>query len=240
MTAFYRLWDKNAWRSYMMTELGWTSVLWWETIAITDTGDLERSQNWFINNLNKSWVHKDLLRASLSTKLKSILSVEELTLSNEDLEPLLTWQTIDIWDKKVRINVKYMFYLLWECANESIWVDLQQIVVKEKDGGGITEATISPDVTYEWVSGVYSWSAEAMSRYEIWNSNSATLWFAVWVKKPEPVPPTVTVTSKPTTTEIPTVTSSPTTPEPPQPPTVTVTSTPVTPENFESRLPDQR
>ena len=132
MTAFYRLWKNDAWRSYMMTELWWTNVLWWETIAITDTGDLERAQDWFTNNLDKSWVHKDLLIASLSTKLKSILNVEELAIPSEDLKPLLKWEYIDIWNKKVKINTKYVFYLLWECGNESIWVELWDITVKTK------------------------------------------------------------------------------------------------------------
>ena len=36
MTAFYRLSNKNAWRSYMMTEFGWTNVLWWITENIHD------------------------------------------------------------------------------------------------------------------------------------------------------------------------------------------------------------
>ncbi len=132
MTAFYRLGQNNVWRSYMMTELWWTNVLWWETMPITDQGDLERTQKWFIKNLEKSWTHKELLKASLSTKLKSILNVEELTLSDENLISLLQWEDIDIWDKKVKINSKYVFYLLWECANESIWMELWDITVRTK------------------------------------------------------------------------------------------------------------
>ena len=150
MTAFYRLWNKNAWRSYMMTELWWTNVLWWETINITDAGDLERTQNWFIHNLEKSWVHKDLLCATLSTKLKSILNVEELALSNEDLISLLQWEDIDIWDKKVKINTKYVFYLLWECANESIWMELWDITVKTKIDRHEDEEDNVLDVWVDW------------------------------------------------------------------------------------------
>ena len=174
MTAFYRLWQNNVWRSYMMTELWSTNVLGWEMIPITETNDLTETKKWFINNLEKSWAHKELLKASLSTKLKSMLNIENVDLSNENLISILQWNDIDIWGKKVRIEAKYVFYLLWECANESIWLNLENIIVSNN----ATTVTISPEKSYEWVSGVYVWSAEASSRYEIWNSNSATLGLA--------------------------------------------------------------
>lgn len=174
MTAFYRLWQNNVWRSYMMTELWSTNVLGWEMIPITETNDLTETKKWFINNLEKSWAHKELLKASLSAKLKSMLNIENVDLSNENLISILQWNDIDIWGKKVKIEAKYVFYLLWECANESIWLNLENIVVSNN----ATTITISPEKSYEWVSGVYVWSAEASSRYEIWNSNSATLGLA--------------------------------------------------------------
>ena len=66
MTAFYRLWDKNAWRSYMMTEIGWTYVLWWEMVSITNENDLKETKDWFIKNLKKSGVHKNILESALT------------------------------------------------------------------------------------------------------------------------------------------------------------------------------
>ena len=139
MTAFYRLWDKNAWRSYMMTELWWTNVLWWETIAITDTDALKQTQDWFINNLNKSWAHKDLLKADLSEKIRQKFNLNIRDFTDSELisilrweEVNLEWEDIDIWSKKVKINTRYVFYLLWECANESIWVELWDVTVTTK------------------------------------------------------------------------------------------------------------
>lgn len=160
LTAFYRLGDKNAWRSYMMTELWWTYTLWWVTMDITDDIDLLNAKDWLEKNIDKSGVHKEILKASLTEKIKRLLNINDLELSDENLKQLLKWEFFDVWNnidnwkKKVRINMKYVFYLLWECANESIWAELTSItVVTENVWWGWWEEDWEDNVLEIWVDG---------------------------------------------------------------------------------------
>jgi len=124
MTAFYRLWNSNEWRSYSMTQMWSTNVLgeYMEKIA---PPDLEATQHWFLNNLDKSGPHKDILKETLKEKIW--LNTE---ITDENLKKLLKWEEVDISGKKVTIDLDYVFYLLWECANESIWINLKWITIK--------------------------------------------------------------------------------------------------------------
>lgn len=166
MTAFYRLGDKNAWRSYMMTELGWTNVLGWETIEITD--DLEKTKDWFIANLEKSVSHKEILKASLRGKIKSLFDFDVWTISDDNLKSLLMWEDVDIWNKKIKINVKYVFYLLWECGNESIWVELWDITIKEKTNPDNPNPDNPEDNVLEvWIDGQTLTKTESLNQDDV-------------------------------------------------------------------------
>jgi hypothetical protein len=55
----------------------------------------------------------------------------------ENLEDLLKWNFVDIIGdngitKKVQLDLDYVFYLLWECANESIWINLKWVKILDK------------------------------------------------------------------------------------------------------------
>lgn len=188
MTAFYRLWNKNAWRSYMMTELWWTSVLWSAARPI-ETADLNATKEWFLANLDKSWVHKELLKNSLLIQINDKLPewdrISEM--SDDTLKAILNWwENIDIWWKNIKIscNPTYMFYLLWECANESIWVRLWKISISR----AWSEAhSVTIDWTQRWL---YSNWVEAQNRFDLWRRGWVTLWVMVGNKKQEePTPP---------------------------------------------------
>lgn len=131
MTSFYRL-EEWVWKSFSMTQMWSTNVLWWEMVNIEDVDDLKATKEWFWNNLDKSWPHKDILVNSLVDKINIDFVTKDFL--EENLESLLRWDRIDIGDgnNKIKLNLNYVFYLLGECANESIWVELEWVEVREK------------------------------------------------------------------------------------------------------------
>lgn len=155
MTAFYRS-DNRAWRWYSMTQMWYTNVLaikgdsesWIKKIAWTD---LPSAQDWFWKNLNKSGPHKEILVKMLEKQI----NISGLKLTDDHLKILLKWETIDIGGNIIKLDLDYVFYLLWECANESIWIKLNGIKIKkEKDYPQVTSTeTIDEredEISKEW------------------------------------------------------------------------------------------
>lgn len=138
MTAFYKRGHRGTWENpneliwqqlvqaygYSMTEIWWTDYLW--TLYGVEQEDLNNTKEWFINNLNASQVHKNLLKKVFSDKIWN-------NIDDTQLFKLLKWEEIEInidkWVKKIKIDAKYVFYLLWECANESIGVKLWSLKI---------------------------------------------------------------------------------------------------------------
>lgn len=189
MTAFYRK-DNNKAQSYLLTELWGTNVLWGVTKEI-DQSQLEATQNWLINNLEKNTLYeKELLRSIVNT-LK--INRDKFNIDNADnvtihdkLSRLLKWEKdVDIWWKIVTIKSKYVFYLLWECANESIWVEI----------AGVESDSVADSVSIDYdVSGSSAWlyvrTQAAESQMGI-SANKHNLDISgVFSTEPEPVPPT--------------------------------------------------
>ncbi len=134
MTAFYRH-DNKDWRWYSMTQMWFTNVLGGHMEEIK-SDDLESTKEWFWNNLNVSEVHKEILLDSLNDKI-NIKWLDLTELSDDNLKNLLTWEYVDIGgenDKiktELKLDLNYVFYLLWECANESIGIKLESIELRQ-------------------------------------------------------------------------------------------------------------
>ncbi len=188
MTAFYRYnkdWRRiKEWRWYSMTEMWRTTVLGWAYKELTD----DDSRNRFISNLKKSEAHKAILSEAITSKVQSVPWLEGITINSDQLITLLEWKELDISWKKFTIEMKYMFYLLWECWNESIWVNLEKIIIKGAGGGWggetwTTTINIWPEPSYENIAGLsIDWVA-AESRLNIGTSRSQTYWITVGNKK---------------------------------------------------------
>ena len=171
MTAFYKRWyidnaydklyekqlDQAYW--YSMTEI-WSTDYLWKLLPITDNLEGENGvKEWFIKNLNKTEVHKNILKKIIKERVKS-------EIIDDQLYELLRWDevSIDNWSKKVKIDVDYVFYLLWECANESIWIKLWNIEISWWGwwnwdwSWNWNEVIINAEASYEWVVWVYSWN----------------------------------------------------------------------------------
>lgn len=193
MTAFYRYnpdWRRiTEWRWYSMTEMWRTTVLWWAYEELTD----DASRNRFISNLKKSEAHQAILSETITRKIQSVPWLEWITINSDQVITLLEWKELDISWKKFTIEMKYMFYLLWECGNESIWANLEKITIKGIGGGWdgetwTTTVEIWPETSYRDVAGLsIDWVA-AESSLNIGTTRSQTYWIAVGNKKKEPEP----------------------------------------------------
>ncbi len=142
-TAFYRLSGK--WRGYSMTALGATNVLsngnLETSMAKIDNADeLSKTQEWFTKNLDVNTANKDIILAKLNKQLES----QKIILTADKLNSLFKWEdiSIDNWQKIVKLDLQYYFYLLGECANESIGARINNINIYEKLEGEYVETTI--------------------------------------------------------------------------------------------------
>lgn len=124
------------WRGYSMTEMWNTTPLWWKMIDI-DSADLPSTKEWFWKNFNASELHKNILETTLLERVKDLVKehtqIDATQITKETIEKILNGEEepIDIWWKKVKISLDmdYVFYLLQECANESIGVLLNWITI---------------------------------------------------------------------------------------------------------------
>ena len=185
MTAFYRLGNGDRWRSYMFTELWWTNVLWWVTKEIVGDSELEATKEWFTKNLDKSTVHQNMIISALTKKILEKTN-QNVSITWEQLKDILLWNSVDIWLENDKISIKrepkYIFYLLWECANESIWVLLDNI--------NITHTTLvttwSAEMTSIEVDGTPEWlyvnTVDASNNIDLHDRHTVTVWTSVAIK----------------------------------------------------------
>ena len=145
-TAFYNRRIGDA-RWLWITWLWATSVLWWVTEELKG-GDRELAKNWFlwwewVLNSEKSPMEWKNLNKWVSSYIENKIwkfktDAWECILTNDNLKNILNWWEIEIaLDNsqkmvKVKLDVKYVFYLMWECANESVGMELGTLQVKEQ------------------------------------------------------------------------------------------------------------
>jgi hypothetical protein len=163
-----------------------------------------------LSNLDKSGPHKQIIKNAL---LKQINIDWLIDFNDDQLKQVLKWDEIvlDINGKKtkIKLELEYVFYLLWECANESIGINLKWVNIKtetgedntthddynenikEESGGGRWVRVIDGDKTYS--SGIYTESVWSNAEIDYARQNKVDVW--VWygnvpkVKPPEIVPP---------------------------------------------------
>lgn len=137
-TAFYNRNNSAKWLA--LTWLGATNVLWWKTQELTGD-DIKKAEAWFLgwNNERSDYVPWALSEKSPQERdnLKRIIESRiSNKISDKDLSDLLKkWEiTLDNSQKKVKVklDVKYVFYLMWECANESVGIELWDLQIQEQ------------------------------------------------------------------------------------------------------------
>ena len=149
-TAFYNRNNTSQWLA--ITWLGATRVLWWQTTKL-EWEKATAAKKWFLWEWESKWaiskekspVERSNLSNKMTTYIESVLKWKikkidgtETKISEENMETLLKWEEIQIeLDKpskivKVKLDVEYVFYLMWECANESVGMKLWNLSVMEQ------------------------------------------------------------------------------------------------------------
>lgn len=112
-----------------------------------DIDDKPDTKQWMIDNLKNDQASTQHIVA----KLNSFLKTKGITLQSANFIKLLEGDgSIDIWNKKLTIDVSWYFYLLGECANESVWFELNSIQIQDYIDGpqeehyDIETTTITP------------------------------------------------------------------------------------------------
>jgi len=170
-TAFYR--GRKPWehRGYAMTVPGYTNILWGKTnYKEFDVAKWEKAKQWLFDKIE----HDAFARESIIKWLqKSILP--EYTkyvswLSTSDLIKVLNGGTVSLGGKcDLQVSATPIFYLLAECANESIWLKINVVTCTGEDGKPISEKI----------------PGKPIEKYNLWRyvSNVVnTTWSAVWWK----------------------------------------------------------
>ncbi len=165
-TAFYR---QGITHAYSMTALGETSYQG-SIETISEHEDL--AQEWFLENFTKNQYEVEQLATSLEAKCKKLgftvkLKDNEYTKTWENIEKLIKWDsiTIDSWEE-ISIELDWVFYLLGDCCNESLGMNIKKITIKKlKDitvlDGAYTWEGI-PDKIYEYGTTIYG-SSESIA-----------------------------------------------------------------------------
>ena len=140
-TAFYNRHNKAKWLA--MTWLGATNVLWWITKELS-WDDKTKVENWFLWWNDESWSYVpwvlekspkqwDNLKRAIKDKLP-----DNISLSDSDAKKLLRWEEVELTldnsqkKAKIKLDAKCVFYLMWECANESVGMELWNLQVQEQ------------------------------------------------------------------------------------------------------------
>jgi len=163
-TAFYRKWT-NEWRWFSLTAPWATKVLWWEKIAFEKNDEI-LARNRFIKNLKIDKVSMSIITKSINDKIPKAAAIY-WSLSESNIIDLLSWKSLDIWWENnitISLNSAMSFYLLWECANESIGIKIDWISIKSKRWTWLLEEARE---SYAWEitpSDNYVWWIEVSSR----------------------------------------------------------------------------
>lgn len=166
-TAFYRK-GTNEWRNFSMTAPGDTRVLWWEMEEIKD----DASKIWFRKNFELNKITQNVVAESIISKLDWIDDGDKKAVSNYIKTHLIKlmesgedWLDISWGKYKIKLDLGYYFYLLGECANESIWVKLNGIKIeKRKTTPGVDGAPLKIHVDASSTWGLYVNSTEALNQ----------------------------------------------------------------------------
>jgi hypothetical protein len=142
-TAWYKKGGEDKWaRGYSSTSYGNTNILSGFMQEISDKKDVI---NWTIENIEKDKENLNLIRQQINALLEKnnkLTSVDQLLglIKNGSIP-------IDNWNKKLKIEWQRFFYLLAECANESVGFKIENITIQKLDSQQEQESiTIKPNV----------------------------------------------------------------------------------------------
>lgn len=208
-TAFYRKWLKSNKRWFAGTRI-------WATEIIRDSKTYIKENKEYLakeriaDNLNYDTSRLALVKKQIQEKLPK--NYKSIPLLDDDIVKLIKWEEIEkSLDNdgkkyiKISLESKAIFYFLAECVNESIWIELNNIIVKEnikkyakewipkdkyKSHFNWATTAISSSATVEesrvnllwWVS-----KTRDISKNKTWDETNTEWWTHDWDENPEGV-----------------------------------------------------
>lgn len=121
-TAFYAR-DNREWRWYSSTSLGNVGVYW---NVVEKAASQDNVKEWLKNKIENDWTKQaiiDHVKSKLPDEVKNSITDEQV------MNLLFSEGAVVVWDATISMEKAYVFYLLWECANESFGIQLKEIKV---------------------------------------------------------------------------------------------------------------
>ncbi len=121
-TAFYAR-DNREWRWYSSTSLGNVGVYW---NVVEKAASQDNVKEWLKNKIENDWTKQaiiDHVKNKLPDEVKNSITDEQV------MNLLFSEEAVKVWDATISMEKAYVFYLLWECANESFGIQLKEIKV---------------------------------------------------------------------------------------------------------------
>ncbi len=123
--ASYKIWweewkAKSLWKAEAVIPPGLATAVWWKNWIekITDNNLIDHT----IANLEKTPFY-DKLKISLWSIISK--SYPDFTIDDKSFNELLkTWE-LKVWDKVVKLNRDFVFFLYGRCANETLWLEIK-------------------------------------------------------------------------------------------------------------------
>ena len=141
-TAFYRYnkWDHQ---KFSLTPPGATNVFGGKDMIHTiPNGDKKEATERFVNNIEKNTVERSFVQRNImghlanlsenNPELKKALADPTLFSKEKTTELLRNWQTsimLDKWPIIITMSHEMVTYLLWECANESCGMQINDVSI---------------------------------------------------------------------------------------------------------------
>ncbi len=178
-TAFYRKNAGNNARGYAMTLPGYTNVLW-GTVNKFDNAQEGAAKKWIFDKINSDTFAKNAILQWLKTKLPENMR-DQITTDN--LITILGWDTVTLpeWGT-IQVTATPVYYLLAECANESVWLQIDAIILRDIPWSSDTRI-IDGNMTEEYIPGrvsINNWGTTSSAK--IRNGSSLSIAAAASVK----------------------------------------------------------
>lgn len=192
-TAFYR----TASKSFGMAHPGETKIVKnGSNLAKIDVKkeDVAKTSDWYFNKLATNTKEFDIIKDTINAQLKQAWSLYKIENIN-DLKTLVSGKSIEKFssNKKTKeiltLDSKFVFYLMWECTNESLGLELLNLTVRKQEEspmdtidadksrtGAITPGKKPSAYKIWWASGMYNNEYDIQTRQRDLTIGGAIKW----------------------------------------------------------------
>jgi len=150
-------------------------------VNIDQTDDKKTAYNRYFKQLANNPKEFAIIQKAINQKLKAANTTYRID-SLDDFKKLIGGKVEHTWinttiKENLTFNSKFVLYLMWECTNESLWLELgeltitqeEEVTIETVDDTQTKEAKIVPGKTEEkfhmnWASGLYNNEYDIQSR----------------------------------------------------------------------------